>query len=78
MEDAGYRTKQGSLKPKNPDTFKNEYEVTVYNNLQIKIYHIKTNEPFVQINTKNWANGVYFVHIMHEQNKIVKQLVVNH
>ncbi|MBE9509901.1 MAG: T9SS type A sorting domain-containing protein [Bacteroidetes bacterium] len=71
--------KQGSLKSKNPDTFKNEYEVTVYNNLQVKIYHLKTNEPSIQIDTKNLASGVYSVHITPKgKEKIVKQLIVTH
>ncbi|GAH58543.1 unnamed protein product, partial [marine sediment metagenome] len=55
------------------------YEVKIYNSLKIAVYGTgKTKEPLFRINTKQFQNGVYFVHFTAGEQSEVKQLVVNH
>ena len=55
------------------------YEVKIYNSMKIAVYGKgKTKEPVLRINTKQFRNGIYFVHFIAGKETIVKQLVVNH
>ncbi|MBE9491802.1 MAG: S8 family peptidase [Bacteroidetes bacterium] len=55
------------------------YEVKIYNSLKVAAYQIgKTKEPLLRINTKQFQNGVYFVHFTAGDQVVVKQLVVSH
>jgi len=55
------------------------YEVKIYSSMKIAVYGTgKTKEPLLRINTKQFRNGIYFVHFIAGKETIVKQLAVNH
>lgn len=53
-----------------------EYSVTVYNHLGAKVYESKANNGASQIET-NWQNGLYFVTIATESDRMTKKLIIN-
>ncbi|MBE9491360.1 MAG: trypsin-like peptidase domain-containing protein [Bacteroidetes bacterium] len=55
------------------------YEVRIYNSLNVAVFQTgKTKESLLRINTKQFQNGVYFIHFIAGKKIDVKQLVVNH
>ena len=65
-----------------PFTTENEidhYEVKIYNNLNVAVFQTgKTKESLLRINTRQFQNGVYFIHFIAGKKINVKQLVVSH
>jgi len=55
-----------------------EYEVRIYNGMNIMVSQIKTRKPTLRINTRQFINGVYFVHFIFNGKLQVKQLVISH
>ena len=55
------------------------YEVRIYNNLNVAVFQTgKTKESLLRINTRQFQNGVYFIHFIAGKKIDVKQLVVSH
>jgi len=54
------------------------YELKIYNSKNVLVYQTKTNQPILRIDTKQWTNGVYFVHFVCNNKKVVKQLIISH
>jgi len=55
-----------------------EYEVRIYNSMKVLLFQTKTKESTLRIDTKQFKNGVYFVHFIVGREIKVKQLIVNH
>ncbi|GAH23319.1 unnamed protein product, partial [marine sediment metagenome] len=55
-----------------------EYEVRIYNSMNIMISQIKTSKPILRINTRQFINGIYTVHFIAGDKVQVKQLVIAH
>ena len=55
-----------------------EYEVRIYNSMKVLLFQTKTKESTLRIDTKQFKNGVYFVHFIVGRETKVKQLIVNH
>jgi len=55
-----------------------EYEVRIYNGMNIMVSQIKTRKPTLRINTRQFINGVYFVYFIFNGKLQVKQLVISH
>ena len=55
------------------------YEVRIYNSLNVAVFQTgKTKESLLRIHTKQFQNGVYFIHFIAGKKIDVKQLVVSH
>ena len=55
------------------------YEIKIYSILKSLVYEsAKTDQPLLRISTKQFLNGIYFVHFTAGEQEEVKQLVVNH
>jgi len=55
-----------------------EYEVRIYNGMNIMVSQIKTRKPTLRINTRQFVSGVYFVHFIFNGKLQVEQLVISH
>ncbi|MBA7534629.1 hypothetical protein ES705_26878 [subsurface metagenome] len=54
------------------------YEVRIYNVMNKMVYNVKTSKPTLQINTRQFINGVYYVHFIFNGKLQVEQLVISH
>jgi len=55
-----------------------EYEVRIYNGMNIMVSQLKTKKPTLRINTRQFINGVYYVHFIFNGKQQVEQLVISH
>ncbi len=55
-----------------------EYEVKIYNIQQFLIYHTKTREPSIRINTSKYIPGTYYVQLIHNGKTYSQQIVISH
>lgn len=55
-----------------------EYEIRIYNNLKVLMYQTKTKERKFRVDTRQFRNGIYFIHFIVADESEVVQLVVNH
>lgn len=56
----------------------NEYEVRVYNGMNIMVYQTKSGESTLRINTRQFINGTYSVHFIAGDKVQVEKLIVSH
>lgn len=54
------------------------YEIRIYNSMKVLLFQTKTKESTLRIDTKQFKNGMYFVHFIVGREIKVKQLIVNH
>ena len=55
-----------------------EYEVRIYNGMNIMVSQLKTSKPTLRINTRQFINGIYTVHFITGDKLQVEQLVISH
>ncbi len=55
-----------------------EYEVRIYNSMNIMVSQLKTSKPTLRINTRQFITGVYYVHFIFNGKLQVEQLVIGH
>jgi hypothetical protein len=55
-----------------------EYEVRIYNSMNIMLSQINTRKPTLRINTRQFINGVYYVNFIFNGKLQVEQLVISH
>ena len=55
-----------------------EYEVRIYNGMNIMVSQIRTRKPALRINTRQFINGIYTVHFITGDKLQVEQLVISH
>lgn len=55
-----------------------EYEVRIYNSMNIMVSQIRTKKPTLRINTRQFINGIYTVHFITGDKVQVEQLVISH
>jgi len=55
-----------------------EYEVKIYNSLQVLVSDEKTSNPTLLFDTSHLQDGIYYVHLIYNNKPYVRQLVVSH
>lgn len=55
-----------------------DYEVRIYNGMNIMVSQIRTRKPTLRINTRQFVNGIYTVHFIIGDKLQVEQLVISH
>ncbi|MCD6566013.1 MAG: T9SS type A sorting domain-containing protein [Bacteroidales bacterium] len=55
-----------------------DYEVRIYNSMNIMVSQIRTRKPTLRINTRQFINGIYTVHFITGDKLQVEQLVISH
>lgn len=55
-----------------------KYEVRIYNTVHILLYDQKSGNPILRINTSDFKEGIYFVHLIIDDKVFVEQLVISH
>ena len=55
-----------------------EYEVRIYNSMNIMVSQTRTRKPTLRINIRQFINGIYTVHFITGDKLQVEQLVISH